>query len=392
MGISGFWSFYSSLIKTIPISEIQGKIAFVDIILYIHKHVIGIRKGGSDVKSKDGTNIIHLYALTKIIKNFTDKNIVPICVFDGKSPLLKSDVIEKRKEQVELSKEKCEELKKINDINSDEYIKHFKRSFSITNEMLNECKEYLRYTGIPYLNALGEADPQCAGLSHYYSNINSGVFSEDSDIILYGSPCLMKDFDIRKNCVSVIYKNDVLNFLQEKSDYISLKYKTEQLKFEMQNLIDFSIIMGNDYCNGIRYNGINNRNKLFEIFVLAKYDINTFIEILEIYNELNENKILYFIPENFIEKFKESSEIYNNIEIINPYNFDIKMKKPDYKNLRSFLEKFDFRNDVIVHISESLRDLYSYHSNSIIKTKINDTCRSPYEWNTVEKKRYINVF
>jgi hypothetical protein len=67
MGTSGFWSFYSSLIKTIPINQIKGKVAFIDIILYIHKYVIGIRKGGSDIKSKNGKNIIHLFALTKIV-------------------------------------------------------------------------------------------------------------------------------------------------------------------------------------------------------------------------------------------------------------------------------------------------------------------------------------
>ena len=388
MGTSGFWSFYSSLVKTIPISEIKGKIAFVDIVLYIHKYVIGIRKGGTDITAKNGKNIIHLFALTKIIKNFTDSNILPICVFDGKSPLIKSESIEKRRELVELSKEKCEELKKNNEANGEEYIKYFKRSFTITNEMLNDCRNYLSLTGIPYINSIGEADPQCAGMSHFYTNITSGVFSEDSDIILYGAPCLMKDFDLKTNCVSIIYTSDIINFLQEKTDFNCFKYNLKPITFTKQNLIDFSIIMGNDYCNGIRCNGGNNRDRLFELFVLSEFNINIFISIL---NVLNEKKILYYIPENFIEKWKECSIIYNNVDIIDPENIDIKMNKPNQKELRTFLEKNDFRNDIIEHITDSLLDLHNYFAKAIVinpKSKKNTE-----EWTIVGKsKRYRQIY
>ena len=37
-----------------------------------------------------------------------------MCVFDGKSPLIKEESVEKRKEIIELSKEKCEQLKNTN--------------------------------------------------------------------------------------------------------------------------------------------------------------------------------------------------------------------------------------------------------------------------------------
>jgi flap endonuclease-1 len=382
MGTSGFWSFYSSLVKTIPINQIKGKIAFVDIILYLHKYVIGIRKSGADIKATNGKSIIHLFALTKIIKNFTDSNILPICVFDGKSPLIKSDSVEKRRELVELSRERCEELKKMNEENSDEYIKYFKRSFSITSEILNECREYIKLTGLPYINSIGEADPQCAVLSYYYSNISSGVFSEDSDILLYGASTLLRDFDIRTNCVSVIYSEDILKYLQDKSDFISIKHNINQKTFTKENLIDFSIIMGNDYCPGIRCSGSNNREKIFELFVLAQYNVEIFIEMI---NLINSNKFSYYIPENFISKWKESQDIYNNVNIIDPSLVDINMIKPNYSQLRKFLEKFSFRNDVIVHISDSLKDLYDYFNGAInISTPSEDN-----EWTVVGKNKKI---
>lgn len=378
MGTSGFWSFYSSLIKTIPINQIKGKLAFIDIILYIHKYVIGIRKGGTDIKSKDGKNIIHLFALTKIIKNFTDQNILPVCVFDGKSPLIKSESIEKRRELIEISKEKCEELKKNNEENTEEYIKHFRRSFSITNELLNECKEYIKLTGLPYINSIGEADPQCAALSYYYSNISLGVFSEDSDILLYGAKSLLRNFDNKTNCVSIIHLEDILNYLQEKSDFISINHKINHKNFTRENLIDFSIIMGTDYCQGIRCNGHNNREKLFELFVFAHYNVEIFKEMIDI---INSHKFSYFVPENFIEKWKETRKIYMDSYVINPSDINITMNKPNYYQLRRFLENFSFRNDVIIHISDSLSNLYNYFDGAInIINKINDE-----EWTFVGK-------
>ncbi len=384
MGTSGFWSFYHSLIKTVPISQINGRITFVDIILYIHKYVIGIRKSGSDIKTRDGRNIIHLFALTKIIKNFTDHNILPICIFDGKSPSAKSESIGKRRELIELSKERCEELRGAHSGDTTEYIKHFKRSFNITNEMLNDCREYLTLAGIPFINSIGEADPQCAGMSHYYSNVNSGVFSEDSDILLYGAPNLIKDLDLRTNCVSIIYMKDILNFLQEKADYISTKYGIDRQVICRQHLIDFSVIMGNDYCSGIRCSG-NFRDRMFELFVLSEFNFEIFIEMI---NTINEKKIKFYIPENFSKKWYESREIYNNVDIINPSLIDIRMKRINSKNLRKFLEKYDFRNDVIEHITSSLQNLYVYFDNAIIfKQPEKDDEWKDDEWKVVKRKK-----
>ena len=34
--------------------------------------------------------------------------------------------------------------------------------------MISECKELLDKSGIPYVNSIGEADPQCVGMQHYY--------------------------------------------------------------------------------------------------------------------------------------------------------------------------------------------------------------------------------
>jgi flap endonuclease-1 len=390
MGTTGFWSFYHDLIQTVPLDTIKGKILFIDIILYIHKYVIGIRKSGYDMKTKDGKVINHIYALCKILKNFMEVDIFPIPVFDGKSPDIKEETIEKRKEQIGLSIEKCNEIimEKLDNfekmvnleeidihifdefISDDEYIKHFKRSFILTPQMIQECKNLLDKCGIPYVNSIGEADSQCVGLYHYYKNISSGNYSEDSDILLYfGAEHLYRNIDIKNNTISVLYVQSIVDCLQKKANNIYKKFNLPNKTITREILIDFSIIMGNDYCNGIRISGGNNRDRLFELFVLAKFNVEDFVELLYLLNK-HANKIIYYIPELFLIKWNLSKKIYNNVDILDPKNVDIRFKKSNPIEIRNILQKYNIRSDIIEHFINALE----YNFNTFNQTiKLNKT-------------------
>lgn len=396
MGTTGFWSYYSSLVKTMNLSKIKNKIMFLDIILYIHKYVIGIRKSGNDIKLKNGKNVTHIHAIHKIIKPFIDLNILPICVFDGKAPIIKEETIEKRKDIVENSFEKCIKLKENNISEKDEeYIKYFKRSFVLTADMINECKEFLDNLGLPYVDSIGEADPQCAGLSHYYMNYCAGVYSEDSDIIMNGSSILLRDLNLKDNSISYITKESIINFLQEKCDNVTKKYNLNKQIVTHDILIDFSHIMGNDYCNGIRCSGGNNRDKLFEIFVCCNFDVELFVEIIY---EFNKDKIMYYIPEDFLIKWKISKNTLENIQIIHPSEINLNLKKINTSKLNYFLLKYEFKNEIIINMHDTMNILYSNYYNimkqlnidlnkeEIIKTSINEN-----EWQMVgcKKKKHI---
>lgn len=387
MGTTGFWSFYHDLIQTIPLDNIKGKILFIDIILYIHKYVIGIRKSGYDMKTKDGKVINHIYALCKILKNFMEIDIFPVLVFDGKSPDIKEETVEKRKEQTGFSIEKCNEIimEKLDNLENvenienldifnefvtdEEYIKYFKRSFILTPQMIQECKNFLDKCGIPYVNSIGEADPQCVGLHHYYKNISSGIYSEDSDILLYGAEFLYRDIDIKNNTISVLYKHSIIEYLQKKTNNICKKFNLPDKTITQDILIDFSIIMGNDYCNGIRISGGNNRDRLFELFVLTKFNVDDFVELLYLLNK-HADKIIYYIPELFLIKWTLSKKLYNSVDILDPKNVDIRFKKNNPNEIRMILQKYNIRSDIIEHFINALE----YNFNTFNQTiKLNKT-------------------
>lgn len=392
MGIHGFQSLYSDLYQTIPFNSICGKFMIIDINLYIYKYVIGIRKRGQDMKTIDGKITTHLHALKKTLKNFIDNNIFPIAVFDGKSPDIKELTIEKRKEKCENASKKCEEIlnqliidDERNIINDDDFIKNFKKSFSLKISMINECKDFMKLAGIPYVTAVNEADSQCVAIYHYYKNICAGIYSEDSDPILFGAEKLYKDLDVKTNTIKVIEYNSIINFLQNKTNNICKKYNIKNIIIDRQKFIDFSIIMGNDYCNGIRISGNNNKDKLFELFVLNDCDINKFIEYLE-YENNKSNRILYFIPDNFIDKCIECRNMYFTANVINPETIDIMYKAIDEKNIRDFMVKTNFRGDIINHLIKSIKSSYIVLKNSIKVDKTKENINQNSEWITQTKK------
>ena len=377
MGSKGFWAFFSSIIKKIPLSDIKGKPVFIDTMLYIYKFIIGIRNSGSDIKLKSGKNVTHLYAIYNLVKNYISEDILPIFIFDGFSPEIKKKEVEKRRNDTIKAKNNLKTIDISKDNNENAYIKNFKRSFSLDTNMIQECKMFLDLLGIPYCTAFQEADSQCASLSYYYSTITNGVISEDSDIMIFGSPILIRDIDFKsqnKYC-NIIYLNDIMLYLQNKTNEIRIEYNLDPIIFTRENFIDFTIIMGNDYNNGIRCAGGNNRNLIFKLFVKNDLKIENFIAYLYQVN-IKLNKIKFYIPENFIEKILIARTNYNNASVYEPNDINIYMNKPDVNKIKNFMTDNEFTSNQILIIIKNLLSMYKCQK----QQPIND---SSDEWITI---------
>lgn len=399
MGCKGLWAFLETIVTELPLDKIRGKPIVIDIMLYIYKYTIGIRNTGHDIFSENGENQNHIYAIYNLIKNFSENGILPICIFDGKSPEIKKESVEKRKLLTEIAEQKCKDIinrthnlmndnitepnNKIQDFLQSEYIKNFKRSFSINTQIINDCKNLLDYFGIPYYDAIGEADSQCSALGYYYKNVVSGVLSEDSDVLIYGGPVLFRDIDFKKNKVKCLELDKIMIYLQEKTNNICNTNFKKLINFTMDNFIDFTIILGNDYGHGIRCAGGNNRDKLFEIFVLNHFDVVKYIAHLYQINKLL-GTIKYYIPEQFIEKWVISKNNYKFSEIIQPSEININMNKPNDERIKLFFQKKQIRMMKLDTIISTLSKLYNYYFKANLN-KVNDVWK-----NVVEGKKPKN--
>lgn len=275
MGIKNllkFLSNYDGILKEINDDDFNKQKVAIDISIILYKVIIAIRNTGADLTNKKGEVVSHILGLFNKTIYLLKRNIIPIYVFDGKAPDLKSKVIQERKE---IKKKAWEKLETIT--NEKDKIKYFKRTVSISWKQLEECKELLELMGIPYVEAPEEADSQCAWLVK--NGYASGVLTEDMDILTFGS--------------SRIYRN--LGSYKKSTLEINLEEILEKIDLNYDQFIELCILFGCDYCDRIKdissedlyntYIQFKDINKTFENLKEKKYNVPTIdnIDIIKDY-------------------------------------------------------------------------------------------------------------
>uniref|UniRef100_A0A6G1SK24 DNA repair protein complementing XP-G cells n=1 Tax=Aceria tosichella TaxID=561515 RepID=A0A6G1SK24_9ACAR len=107
------------------------------------------------------------------------------------------------------------------------------RTNKVTHKIIEDAKELLRLFGIPYIDAAGEAEAQCAKLEEL--KLTEGTITDDSDIWLFGS----------QNVYRYFFNDD---------KYV-MQYKMTDIEFHIrmtrENLVCFAMLVGSDYTDGI---------------------------------------------------------------------------------------------------------------------------------------------
>ena len=200
---------------------------------------------GSPLKDSRGNITSHLTGLAfRTTRLIADYGILPVFVFDGKPPILKAGEIEKRDEiRKKYALEWREALEKR------DYAKAFSKAVMtarLTRDLVDDAKLLLRLLGMPYNQAPGEAEAQCA-----YMAIKGDVWaanSRDYDSLLFGAPRLVRYVTISGK-----------EFLPSKG--ISRRLRPELIELAelllhhgitREQLIDLAILIGNDFNSGIR--------------------------------------------------------------------------------------------------------------------------------------------
>lgn len=103
----------------------------------------------------------------------------------------------------------------------------------VTSMIVEEAKELLRLFGVPYIDAAGEAEAQCATLESL--KLTDGTITDDSDIWLFGSSKVYRHF-----------------FCDDK--YV-MEFKIEDIEHHVrlnrENMVCFAMLVGSDYTDGI---------------------------------------------------------------------------------------------------------------------------------------------
>lgn len=225
-------------INCLHLSELNGKKIVIDVSIYMYKY------------ETDGLLLENMYLLISIMRYY---GIIPIFIFDGKSPTEKKDLIEKRAEVRSTAKAEINILREIiakGDIKDVEEKQEIlatidqlkKKTTQMNRRKIDKVKTLMRAYGVTYFDAHGEADQLCAMLT-----IKEKVWacmSEDMDMFVYGCPRVLRYVSLVQHTAVLYDTNCILNNLD-----------MTQTEFS-----DICILSGTDY--NIKESSVNLKNTL----------------------------------------------------------------------------------------------------------------------------------
>jgi flap endonuclease-1 len=182
----------------------------------------------------DGELIPMLY---QTIITFKYYNIVPLFVFDGTPPEEKKEkLLERRKLRIEAAEQYStlmDDIETKNIVMNDtlrgviDRLERTKTRLSV--KLIHESKYLLKSCGIPYIDAVNEADELCAYLVN--SGVAWAVISEDMDLFAHGCQRVIRYFStFQQNCV--VYELSMI---------------LSKLKMSVDDFRAMCVICSNDY-------------------------------------------------------------------------------------------------------------------------------------------------
>jgi len=298
--------------NSIDMENLKNRIITIDASNIIHQFLSTIRQpNGTPLTDSEGNITSHLvglfYRTLRLLKDFSIK---PVYVFDGEMPDVKFDIVEKRKIRREKAAEKWIEMKKKK--SNEEAFREAVKSAVISPQMIQDSKKLLSLLGLPTVQALGEAEAQCA-----YMTKNAKIFamnSRDYDSLLFGAKILLRYLTISSKTNVEIIKLD--EFLKHH-------------KITHEQLVDIGILIGTDYNDGIFGVGPKTSLKLIKQYERIENIPTKYLDALD-------------------ENFLEIRNLFLNPVVTDEYS--LRFSEPDKSGLINFLcEEGGFPKERVVN-------------------------------------------
>ena len=236
------------------LNALKGTSFAVDASIEIHQFLALVRKrDGSLFTDSQGRVTSHLIGLlTRTSRLIADFDIKPVFVFDGKPNQLKRRTIEMRREA-----RKKAEVEYIEAVSKKDYAKAWSKAVMtgrVTGSVLDDSKRLLTLMGVPWLEALEDAEAQAS-----YMAARGDVWavgSKDYDCLLYGAPILARYLTLtgREWLPAQRRSRPLIPELIKLSENLAL------LEITREQLVDLAILVGTDFNQGVK--GIGPRKAL----------------------------------------------------------------------------------------------------------------------------------
>ena len=303
----------NAAIRRIKLKSLNEKVIVVDISIYMYKFIT------------EDTLMESMYQMLSLFKYY---NIIPVFVFDGKPPVEKNELLEKRVNDKLVAEEKYDCLKKKLENN-----KLINRN-EILEEMLNLKRRFVRIKwsdiravqtlilayGAQFIIADGEADELCAKL--VMENNAYACLSEDMDLFIYGCNRVLRYLSLTTETCVLYDFNKIINDL-----------KINRSDFQL-----ICVISGTDYNINKNYSDINLYKTITYYHQYMKIDDN---KQMDFYDWLKTNS-------NYLDQY-ETNHIKSIMKIFRFGNFNtdleyfkLKYDKINKKKIRDIMSKYGF--------------------------------------------------
>ena len=219
-------------IEDVPFDDLSGSVVAVDAHNWLYRYLTTTVKFTADsvYTTSDGEEVANLVGVVQGLPKFFEADVTPVLVFDGGVTDLKSDEVERRREQREKAQERKQEAEEAGD--SVEASRLEARTQRLTDTIHETTRGLLDRLDVPYIEAPAEGEAQCAHMAATGEVDYAG--SEDYDTMTFGSPRTLRQLTSKGN-----------------PELMDLGKTLEKHDITYEQLVDVALLMGTDFNEGV---------------------------------------------------------------------------------------------------------------------------------------------
>lgn len=318
-----------SAIQRITLESLSGKAIALDAFNILYQFITIIRGAdGRPLMDRRGRITSHLSGLFFRTINLLRIGIKPIFVYDGRPPELKKGTIEEREERRMEAARLYEEA--LAEGRVEEAQKYAKQAATLNEFIVESSKKLLNLMGLPVVLAPSEGEAQAAYIVARGDAYASG--SQDFDSLLFGSPRLVRN-------LSIVGRRKLpgkKEYVEVEPEIIYLDKLLRELEITREQLIDIAILVGTDYCEGVKGIGPKTALKLIKSYGSAENALKAVGKTLEV--DPNEVRQLFLKPNT-------------------TNNYSIEWREVDYDGIKRMLcDEHDFSEDRVEKALNELKE------------------------------------
>src|SRR2546428_13501949 len=247
------------------LKALKGASFAIDASIEIHQFLALVRKrDGTLFTDRQGRVTSHLIGLLTITSRLIgDFEMKPDFVFDGRPNPLKRGTLEMRREAT-----KKAEIEYSDAVSKKDHAKAWSKAVMtghLTGSILDDAKRLLMLMGIPWLEALEDAEAQAS-----YMAARGDVWavgSKDYDCLLYGAPVLARYLTLtgREWLPDQRRSRPLIPELIKLSENLAL------LGISREQLADLAVLVGTDFNQGVKGIGPKKALKLYTDYALIHH-------------------------------------------------------------------------------------------------------------------------